>query len=177
MNILRSLPLLLLLTVPCQGGRVFGIEYDIAYYVLLRHDSAKTDRISLFDADGQPTKAVSTAVCVEPTWVLDALDKLFKDASAFTSERRVAPAPKTDGFVFYNNGNFVLAICPGGTVLGAQPSLDKEYQLNMEQMKKYQRIVSGMRKDIYVATDSPKGTMLYWKNKKIDGKLPNQKKG
>ena len=177
MNILRSLPLLLLLILPCQGGRVFGIEYDNAYYVTLQRDSGKTEQISIFDAEGQPTKAVSIAVRVEPKRILDSLDELFKEASAFSIERRGDQAPVIDGFVFYNKGDFVLAICPVGSALDVQPALDKEYRFSMEQMKEYQRIINEMRKGITRGMDSPKGSILYWERKEIDGKLPNKKKG
>ena len=47
----------------------------------------------------------------------------------------------------------------------------------MEQMKEYQRIINEMRKGITLGTDSPKGSILYWEGKEIDGKLPNKKKG
>ena len=176
MNILRSLPLLLLLILPCHGGKVFGIEYDNAYYVTLKRDSGKTEQISIFDAEGQPTKAVLMAVRVQPKGILDSLDKLFKEASAFSIERQVAQAPVIEGFVFYNKGDFVLAICHAGTALVVQPALDKEYQFSMEQMKEYQRIVNEMRKGITIGTDSSKGSILYWDGKEIDGKLPNEKK-
>ena len=153
------------------------MEYDNAYYVKLQSDSEKTGQISIFDAEGQPTKAVSMAVRVQPKGILDSLDNLFKEASAFSIERRGPQAPVVDGFVFYNKGDFVLAICSSGAALDVQPALDKEYQFSMEQMKEYQRIINEMRKGITLGTDSPKGSILYWEGKEIDGKLPNKKKG
>ncbi len=175
MNILRSLPLLLLLILPCQGGRVFGIDYDTVYYVALQRDSGKMEQISIFDATGKSTKTVLMAVRVEPKRILDSLDKLFKEASALSIERSEVQAPMIDGFVFYNKGDFVLAISPLGLALDVQPSLDKEYQFSMEQMKEYQRIIKEMRKGTTLGTGSPKGSILYWEGKEIDGKLPNKK--